>query len=120
VGCSSIRADPVVIVRTAPSGPARAPAAEVISARFGFPFVYAALVAILAVATFGAGVLGPWKAQPKPVTVTRTVAPATAKALVAAWGKPDSSVDGAQVNAQLAGLTCVVYQGRKAVLCYVA
>lgn len=57
-------------------------------------------------------------------TITRTVqvvhAPANGVALVAAWGKADTEVDGAQINANLKGTTCAVYQSRRAVVCYVA
>lgn len=89
-----------------------------VKVRLNFAAVYGGLGFVAVVAAFSAGVLGPWKVQPKPVTVTRTAAPATAAALVAAWGKPDTQVDGAQINQGLAGTTCAVYRSRKAVVCY--
>ena len=54
------------------------------------------------------------------ITRTRQVvhAPSSGAALAAAWGKPDTQVDGAQVNPALKGTTCDVYQARKAILCY--
>jgi hypothetical protein len=54
-------------------------------------------------------------------TITRTQqvvhAPATGAALAAAWGTPDQSVAGAQISPSLKGLTCDVWQARKAILC---
>ena len=56
-------------------------------------------------------------------TFTHTVqvvhAPSSGAALAAAWGKPDQSVDGAQINAALKGTTCAVWRSRRAVVCYV-
>jgi hypothetical protein len=37
--------------------------------------------------------------------------------IVKALGKPDTVVDGAQVNSQLAGTKCAVYQAKKLVVC---
>jgi len=55
-------------------------------------------------------------------TITRTKqvvhAPSSGAALAAAWGKANQQVDGAQINPALKGLTCAVYQARKAILCY--
>lgn len=34
------------------------------------------------------------------------------------WGRADQSVDGAQINPALAGLTCYVYAARKTVVCH--
>jgi len=55
-------------------------------------------------------------------TITRTQqvvhAPSSGAALAAAWGKPDTQVDGAQINPGLKGTTCAVYQARKAIVCY--
>jgi hypothetical protein len=85
---------------------------------YGFPFVYGLLAVVLAVVAFAAGVEGPWKTIPKPVTVTRTVSPATARAVAVAWGKPDVTIPGAQVNRQLTGATCYVWNAKRAVLCF--
>jgi len=56
------------------------------------------------------------------LTITRTKqvvhAPSSGAALAAAWGKPDTQVDGAQINPGLKGTTCAVYQTRKAIVCY--
>ena len=60
----------------------------------------------------------------KTVTITRTVhvgtplSAMTAAAVAAAWGKPDSRVAGATVNANLAGTTCDIWQAKRAVLCF--
>jgi hypothetical protein len=86
--------------------------------RLNFAAIYGTLIVVLVVAAFGAGVAGPWKVQPKAVTVTRTVAPAAGAALVAAWGTSDQTIDGAQVSQGLAGTTCAVYRSRKTVVCY--
>lgn len=88
-------------------------------AEYGFHAVYLALGLALAVAAFAAGIAGPWKVQPKPRVVETVKAPGTGAALVAKWGNPDQSVDGAQINAGLAGTRCAVYRSRKAIVCYV-
>lgn len=94
------------------------PIRQPIKVQLNFAAIYGGLIVVLVVAAFFAGLSGPWKVQPKPVTVTHTVAPNTAAEIVAAWGRPDQQVDGAQVSQGLSGTTCAVYQSRKAVLCY--
>ena len=37
-----------------------------------------------------------------------------------ALGKPDQTVDGAQINPALKGLTCGVWQSKAAIVCYAA
>ena len=86
--------------------------------RLNFAAIYGGLVVVLVIAAFTAGVVGPWKIQPKPVTITHVVAPQTAAAVAAAWGKPDQVVDGAQISQGLAGTTCDVWRAKKAVLCF--
>lgn len=80
--------------------------------------IYLALAALVFVAG-GAASLG---VRAKTVTriqhVHATYAAGTPAEVVAAWGKPDSQVDGAQVNQALAGTTCAIYQSKRAIICY--
>lgn len=60
----------------------------------------------------------------KTVTVTRTVhvgvplAAASAAKVAQAWGKPDQAIPGAQVNQNLSGVTCYLWQSKRALLCF--
>lgn len=81
-------------------------------------FVYLLLV----VAAFGAGAAASLAMRAPTITRVQHVG-ATVKAgspaeVASAWGKPDATVPGAQVNSQLAGLTCYVWQSKRAILCY--
>lgn len=59
-------------------------------------------------------------------TLTRTVrvppkaalSHMTAEQIIAALGKPDQTVDGAQVSSGLAGATCMVWQSRHLLICH--
>ena|SRR6266568_3569167 len=86
---------------------------------FRFAVLYGGLTTLLAVAMFVFGALGPFKAQPRSIPVVRVVAPATASALVKKWGTPSTVLKGEQISSKLTGSTCVIYNSRKAVLCYI-
>jgi len=92
--------------------------AGTIKVQFGFAYVYGILAVALAVSAFAAGLLGPWKVQPRPVTVVRTVSPSSAAAVAKGWGQPDEQVAGASVNSAFAGLTCDLWTAKSAVLCF--
>lgn len=83
-----------------------------------FTLIYLAL----AVFVFVAGAAASLGMRASVVThvqrVHATYAAGTAAQVVAAWGKPDSQVPGAQVNQALAGTTCAVYQSKRAIICY--
>lgn len=73
--------------------------------------VFAYLLAGVAFAAgLGAGVLG----RAHTITHTQVVKQTIAQE----YGKPSQTVDGAQLNASLAGLTCDVYQTKQAIICH--
>jgi hypothetical protein len=80
-----------------------------------FAVIYVVLGAIAVVAAFVTGLL----AHAPTITHTKRVvsAPGSGAALIAAWGAGDSSVPGEQVNPNLKGLTCHVYQAKRAIVC---
>lgn len=76
---------------------------------------YAALGAVVIAFGFAAGFFTHGlDVQVKTKSVT--VAPKTVAALEAAWGKPDQTVDGAQLG--LKGATCDLYQSKGALICH--
>jgi hypothetical protein len=76
--------------------------------RHGWIILYLLMAAVAGGALFTAGALGFSHNR----TVTKTVH------VEKNWGKPDVVVDGGQVNPQLAGATCDVYDARKTVVCH--
>jgi hypothetical protein len=99
----------------APEPPALPPVTYHFS-RLAFPAVYLLLAAAVAAAAFLAGgaTLHPVRHE----TVTRTVAPKDAAGIEKAWGTPDQSIPGEQINPNLQGLTCDVYQSQQVILCH--
>ena len=76
--------------------------------------VFTGLAIAAALLCIGAGiVIGRYQGS---ITVnhTRTVKVSIAQQ----YGKPDTVVDGGQVNAQLAGWKCAIWASRKKMLCY--
>jgi len=71
-----------------------------------------ALIWLLVVVAFTLGFLANFERRATVVTRTRVTHPSVAQLL----GKPDQSVDGAQIG--LAGDTCDVYQAKRVVYCH--
>ena len=82
----------------------------------GFPVPVASRAPIIETAlilfVFAAGFAGAFMFRAHDTVSTRTVHVARS------WGKPNTTVDGAQVNAQLAGFKCDVYQQRQTIVCH--
>jgi hypothetical protein len=91
-------------------------AINAVSVRARLGLIYVALGVIAVGAAFAGGLL----AHAPTITDVKTVqrAPSSGASLAAAWGRPDQVVAGGRISVHLKGLTCAVYQPRKAILCY--
>lgn len=85
---------------------------DAVVGRIPVPHRFAIIYSVLAGVLFGVSFAGWYLGAQNTIVQTHTVR------VEKSWGRPDQTIDAAQVNPQLAGMTCDVYNGRKTLVCH--